>query len=504
MTIRLDREGELPLYLQIADHLRRQILRGDLPAGTRLPPERKLAEELAVNRTTVVNAYRELAADGLVEGHVGRGTLVQPIAREANERGPVPLHWQNLMVPAAPSPQENILAEMSALTNTEGVIALVSAMAAPDLFPHERFREAVATAAAQRPDAMVIYAPVEGYGPLRELLAERLRAGGATVDPSHLLVTTGAQQAIDLLARALIEPGDTVFVEAPTYMGALRSFGAAGARLVGIPMAEGGMRLDMLEDQLLRRRPKCIYTIPTYQNPTGALLDGEGRRRLLALAYRFGVPVVEDSTYSDLYYEAPPPPSLLASDSHGHVIQIGTISKVLAGALRVGWLVAPQPVIGRLTRIKQHDDVHTSVLPQAALAAMMASGDLDRHLTAIRGAYPQRRDALVAALRDHAPETLRWRVPQGGMSLWCRLPGLRARDLLAEAERAGVVFVAGEVFFPGGTGGEESFRLAFSGHRPATMAEAGRRIGLAAQALLRRSRGRIRERPALARTPTLV
>jgi DNA-binding transcriptional MocR family regulator len=504
MMLRLDRDSRTPLYLQIRNQLREMILDGTLSEGSRLPPERKMAAALGVNRNTVVNAYRELAADGLVEAHVGRGTTVcRPSMGEAPGPGAAPFHplvWSEYFVPRPEGGRSLLLRDLTALLTRPDTISFAAGIPAPELYPLDDFRQAMAHVLDTAGQALLQPCPVEGYYPLRQVIAQRMAGRGATLQAENILIVTGSQQGLDLIARAFLKAGDEVVVEAPSYLGALQIFSAAGARLLGVPVDEEGMHLDVLENILIRYRPKLIYTLPTFQNPSGCSMAPRRRLRLLELARRHRVPIVEDDPYGELYYTDQAPSPLLALDQDGYVIYLSTFSKILFPGLRLGWVAAPRPVIERLSQIKQLADLHCSTLIQGAVHEFCQRGALDKHLDHVRDLYRQRRDAMLAALRhardttltEHGPAGLEWDEPQGGFNLWCRLPpGLKARQLMAEAARRNVALVPGEVFYPDG-GGQEEMRLNFSCPPVALIEEGVQRLGAALTALMRR---RKREKP---------
>lgn len=491
--IQLDRGSKTPLYLQIRNQLREMVLAGSLPEGTQLPPERKLAERLGVNRGTVTNAYRELVADGLADAHVGRGTMVRRLDVEtdgADAGLPATPPWLELFAPQPRWLRSPLLSDLTTLAARKNIISLAAGVPAPDLYPMPAFRQVVRDLLSQGEPAMLGPCPTEGLEPLRTAIAEGLMDPVAGVGPDEVLIVTGSQQGLDLIARAFVEPGDAVVIEAPTYLGALQSFGAAGARLLSVPLDERGLRLDVLEGLLARHRPKFIYTLPTYQNPSGVTQNLERRLGLLALAGRFGVPVVEDDPYGLLYYDQAPPLSLKALQSHDGVIYLSTFSKMMFPGLRLGWVAAPRPVVERLSFIKQRVDLYGNSLAQWAATVFIRDGHLDAHLARVRGIYPRRRQVMVEALRRQCPE-LQFRVPDGGFNLWCRLPaGLKSRDLLGEAGQQGVAFVPGEAFYAE-AGGEHCLRLNFSSQPEAVIREASSRLAEALTAL----KSRVEEQP---------
>jgi len=488
--LHLDRDSRTPLYLQIRNQLREMILDGTLSEGSRLLPERKMAIALGVNRSTVVNAYRELAADGLVEAHVGRGTTVcRPSIGGAPGRIALqtrPLIWNEYFVPRSEEGRDPLLRDLMALLNRTDTISFAAGTPAPELYPLDDFREAMAHVLDTVGQTLLQPCPVEGYYPLRQIIARRMVKRGATVRAENVLIVTGSQQGLDLIARAFLRAGDEVVMEAPSYLGALQIFGAAGARLLGVPLDEEGMRLDVLENILIRYRPKLIYTLPTFQNPSGGTMTPRRRLRLLELARRHQVPIVEDDPYGELYYTDQPPSPLLALDQDGYVIYLSTFSKILFPGLRLGWVAAPRPVIERLSQIKQLADLHCSTLVQGAVHEFCQRGALDKHLDHVRDLYRQRRDAMLVSLTEYGPAGLEWYEPQGGFNLWCRLPpGSKARQLMAEAARQSVALVPGEVFYPDG-GGQEEVRLNFSCPPVALIEEGVQRLGAALTTLMRR------------------
>jgi 2-aminoadipate transaminase len=487
VPINLNRESEEPLYLQIQSQIRSLIRLGDLPAGSRLPPERRLAAALGVNRTTVSTAYQELAADGLVEGQVGRGTIVCSLpdgALTGREEGfPQPLPWGEFFN-AGEQGQDSLVRDLVALCAQEDVISLAAGVPAPDLYPIERFAGITEEVLRQHGPALLQHCPTEGHLPFREALVQLSAERGIIASSDHILVLAGSQQGLDLIARALIAPGDPVVVEVPTYLGALNVFRRAGARLLGVPMDGEGMRADVLERLLARYRPQLIYTLPTFQNPSGTVMSHQRRQALLSLAQRYQVPILEDDPYGELYYGDRPPSPVKSFDRHGHVIYLSTFSKILFPGIRMGWLVAPRPVVDRLASVKQHTDLHSNTLAQWALTEFIRRGWFQEHLVVLRRAYPQRLRGMLAALREHVPVGMRWNEPAGGFYLWCHLAaGLRAKDLLAEAGGRRVAFVLGEAFHADG-GGQGSFRLNFTYQGGQMIQEGIRRLGEALDTLL--------------------
>jgi 2-aminoadipate transaminase len=462
MHLQLDPENELPVYVQIRNQLREQILRGDLPAGTQLPPERALAQSLGVSRTTVVNAYDELEAEGLVKGHVGRGTMVIGAAAWMDAH-PIawPAHFSGLgrRLGQYARGTESLALHLSA---QPGVISLALGLPDPALLPPERLQQAWEAVVARLGAAAVGVCPVQGTLAVREVIADRMRERGVTVSPEGMGVVNGSQHGLDLLIRLLVEPGDTVLVETPTYFGALQCLQAWGVRLIGVPVDEEGMDVGRVEFLLARYRPRFIYTVPTYQNPTGVTMSLERRERLLALAKRYQVPIVEDDPFGDLYFHEPPAPPIKAFDQYGHVLYLGTFSKNLAPGLRVGWLVAPGPVIERATLLNRVAELQPNTVGQHLVTEFARRGWLEEQIVLARSAYAAKCQVMHAALQRHRLPGLRWAVPGGGMFLWLHLPEqVDAEDLLAETSQQGVVFLPGALMYPA-DGPRNVCRLNFS------------------------------------------
>jgi 2-aminoadipate transaminase len=470
----LDRSSSTPLYQQLRDQIRQRIFSGSLPAGTRLPPERTLANTLGVNRTTVVNAYRELAAEGLVEGRVGHGTVVMAPPTPPPE-GPVrPMHWASVS-----EAEDPVVADINAVVRRGGSISFAHGEMSPDLFPTPMLGELFGRAFSGG-RAPLGYGPVAGYLPLREAIA-----GRTGVSPGEVLVMAGSQLALYLISRVLLQPGDTVVVEVPSYINTLGIFTSAGVRVVPAPVDRDGLQVDGLGEVFLRYRPKLLFTVPTFQNPLGVTMSLERRRQLLQLAARHQVGIVEDDPYGELRFAGDPIPSLKALDPGGYVIYVSSFSKSVTPGLRMAWMSASPAVIERIAAARGTLDFRAALLNQWVMNEFLREGMLDRHLAELRPKLLHRRDMLVQALRHAMPPGVTWHVPTGGYHLWCTLPPpLRARRLLSEAAREGVTFIPGDYYGPGDEA-RRGIRLNFTYPREGEMAEGVRRMATAVRRLLK-------------------
>jgi DNA-binding transcriptional MocR family regulator len=451
MLVTLDSSIRKPLYLQIRDQLRERILNGGLKAGDRLEPSREFAHQLGVHRTTVGNAYAELESEGLIQGTVGRGTFVTPLgetlraSRGRPRRPSYDLFWESFF---PEEPRDDSLGRLMASSVEEGVISFAAAHGAEELTSPDLVRRAADAVLRREGGRLVQYGSTGGYQPLKAYLQTRLRRDGIPVELDEILVTHGCQQSLDLLRRALISPGETVVCENPTYTGLWNVFESPGVRLIGVPVTPEGMDLDALESLLEQTRVKLIFCSATFQNPTGFTMPLAARQRLLELAQRFQVPIVEDDDYGALRFRGRQIPPLKALDPAGLVIYLNSFSKVGFPGLRVGWLVASHPVIERLQRAKQRADLHTNLLGQALVQELGARGWLDKWIRKSCKVYAHKQDVLRRAIERHFPTDVRVIYPDGGMSVWVELPAfLDAGELFVKARERRITFAPARYFY---------------------------------------------------------
>ncbi|MBK6713614.1 MAG: PLP-dependent aminotransferase family protein [Burkholderiales bacterium] len=342
----------------------------------------------------------------------------------------------------------SVIREILKVTERPGILSMAGGLPSPLSFPVEAMREASERVLRDHPQAALQYAASEGYAPLREWVAAHLRGQGIEAGADQVLITTGSQQGLDLIAKVLVDAGAPVAVETPTYLGALQAFSPCEPTFVSVTGdAEGPLPAAL--EALRHDAPGCrfFYVLPNFQNPTGRLISEARRVALVAAAQRAGVPLVEDNPYGDLWYDAPPPASLTSRWPEGS-LYLGSFSKVLAPGLRLGYLVAPRALYPKLLQAKQAADLHTSGFNQRLVAEVLRDGFLDRHTPTIRARYRLQRDAMQAALQRSLPPGSEWQAPQGGMFFWLRLPeGCDAAELLDAAVARGIAYVPGAAFF---------------------------------------------------------
>jgi 2-aminoadipate transaminase len=505
--LHLQPESHIPLYIQLRDQLRAMVYAGELRPGDRIPASRELAGQLGVHRTTVANAYADLESEGLIQGHVGRGTF---ICEGAAPHLPPPrpqvvpgnsMHWESLF---ADQRGEDSLARLMP-DIPDDAIAFVTAKPSDDSFPVEDLRRCVNTVLRREGRKILQLGASDGYPPLRKEIQEMLHGEGMNVPGEQLLITDGCQQSLDLLCKAFLRPGDAVVLENPAYPGAIAIFSAARVNCLAVPVETetrlgGALGLDLhaFEGVLLQNRVKVVLVTPDFQNPTGTTLTMDARMKLLELAGRHQIPVVEDRIYTRLRLRGKDLPSLMSLDRAGVVIQIDSFSKMAFPGMRVGWCVGPRSVIDRLRLVKQFTDLHTDQVSQAALAEFLKRGYLKRHTLRMRKIYGARLEALELALGKFMPEGVTWTAPHGGMSVWVTLPaGLDAGELLIHVRERGVFFIPGRAFYFQNPR-PNTLRLGFAGVTERQIAKGVETLGeLVASELRKRRRGVGREPAAV-------
>ena len=500
LPFRADPHSDAPVYRQLAEHLIELIDAGRLCPGERLPASRELATALGLSRNTVSRALDTLASAGLLDAHVGRGTFVQARARrlrdaaggrsDGEEPGARSFAWPTLVsarvraLRAPADPFRGAAADSFRFDFRPGRIDVAG-------LPIAALQGAWQRALGRLHEHANEIEPL-GHPRLRTAVARALGARGIACRAEEVLVTDGAQQAFDLIARALIDPGDAVAVEQPGWFGAVLAFGAAGADPIGVGVDGEGLRVDELERLARVRRPKLVYTTPAVQMPTGVALSDARREALLALADREQIPVVEDDFDGELRLSGPARPALKTLDHGDQVLYVGTFSKALFPGLRLGYLVAARSLVARLVALRFASSMQAALVEQMAVADLLASGQLERHVRRVRRRLAERMHALRAALAEELPEAL-VREPAGGSCAWVELPPeCDTTGLATEAAARGIAYAPGESFRLDGEG-SPALLLSFAALAPDAIRE-----GVADLAAL--LRGRLLSRSSKRRT----
>jgi 2-aminoadipate transaminase len=401
--------------------------------------------------------------------------------------------WSERYAQRMKSVRRSEVRELLKLTEQPGVISFAGGLPAPELFPVGRVEEACLKVLRTQGQQALQYSTTEGYRPLREMIARHTCRYGVNVGPDNILITASSQQALDLIGKVFINPGDHIIVEQPTYLGALQAWNLYQAQYIPVASDDEGMITDGLEGAM-RAGPKFLYALPNFQNPMGVTLSLERRRRIVELADHHGVPILEDDPYGQLRYEGDHLPSIAAIDSDfqkhnghpytGNVIYLSSLSKTLAPGLRLGWIVASEGVIERLVLAKQGTDLHTSTFAQMIAYEVARGGFLDEHVRMLRREYRARRDAMLEAMAASFPAEVTWTRPSGGLFLWVRFPeGVDAAEVLREAIKQKVAFVVGSAFHADGSG-RNTARLNFSNSDPAKIHEGITRLGAVLKRIL--------------------
>ena len=393
--------------------------------------------------------------------------------------GKVTTLWEGSLAKRTQRMTSSIIRETLKMMSTPGIISLAGGMPAPELFPIREFQEACNYVLRHCGPESLQYGVTEGYPPLKEYLLSKMHKYGVPAEQENILVVNGSQQALDLIGKVFINPGDTVLTDRPTYLGALQAWAAYEARFVTVPLDDEGTRVDLLEDVLKREKVKFIYSLPNFHNPAGVTLTLERRRKLVDLAARYGVFVVEDDPYGELRFEGQDLTPLVVLHKE-NTIYLSTFSKTLSPGIRLGWIVAPSKVTSKLVQAKQGADLHTSSFVQMVANDICQRGFLRQHVRRIRDVYRERCNVMLAAMERHFPAGVRWTRPQGGLFLWVILPECaNCIDLLQAAKEEKVAFIPGTAFYPDGASGSHTLRLTFATASPEMIEEGIRRLAKA-------------------------
>jgi GntR family transcriptional regulator of abcA and norABC len=439
-----DRSSRKPIYQQIADDIERRISYGEFPPGSKLPSERKLAAKLGVNRSTVVQAYEELRASGLVESSKGSGTRVSKHKWGFSPKQTP--NWKQYAEGGTFMPNLPVIRHIrEALRTGDHFIDFASGELSPDLFPNVIIQHILQKHPFQE---QLGYEDPQGFSPLRESLVTFLEKYlHIRTTESSLLITSGSQQSLYLITQCLLSPGDAVAIEDPSYCYSLPMFQSAGLRLFRLPVDDHGINPQDIIQLYRLHRIRMIFVNPNFQNPTGSVLSSDRRLQLLKIAAELGIPIVEDDPFTLTAFDGNPPPTLKSLDTTGNVLYIGTLSKIAASGLRIGWLIAPQTVVSRLSDARQQMDFGLSNIPQWVAHHFINNGHIEEQMTQLRAALLLKKDRMVEGLHDIMQDYVTIEPPAGGLNLWCRVNReVDDSKFLDEAIKRGVVFTPGSVY----------------------------------------------------------
>lgn len=441
-----DKTAATPLYLQIKHYIQMKIENGEWTVGTTIPSQRKLAERFEVNRSTIVLAFEELMADGLLEGKSGKGTKVKNTLWSLFSSTP-PADWGSIIKKGIHQPNLPTIQEIHKVEPLPTIIRLGTGEPSPEMFPQEMMAEILHRLPSRIQS--LGYEEEKGLLPLREQLSIYLKSFGIHASSSSILIVSGALQALQLISLGLLKKGSTIFLERPSYLNSLNVFQSAGIHLHGLPVDSAGFDTQYIKLNKKRENASLLYTNPTFHNPTGYVMPLENRKKLLQTCESVQLPIIEDDVYRELWLDSAPPEPIKALDKNGTVLYLGSLSKALSPGLRIGWVVGPEPVIERLADIKMQTDYGASSLSQWAAAEWLSSGFYGLHLEQMRASLRRRRDVTLKVLEEKFTGIAEWQRPSGGFYIWLRLPpAISLRELFDVSLQEGILLNPGNLYDP--------------------------------------------------------
>ncbi|BBN98173.1 PLP-dependent aminotransferase family protein [Sporolactobacillus terrae] len=440
----LKRQSAIPLYRQIQDYIAEKIKNGEWASGAKLPSQRALASFFHVNRSTIITALESLAAQGLIEGRRGGGTRVinSTWSLMAQKKA---TDWGTYVEAGRYKPNLPMIQKINQAEFNPRVIRMGTGELSPELLPSEKFTELVK---ALSPNLLSLgYQEPKGALHLREALSRHLKTDGINASPSSILVVSGALQALQLISSGLLDRGSSLLLAKPSYLYSVHVFQSLGMRFIGLPSDHEGLQPERLAACKRKYHGVILYTIPSFDNPTGALMPEKRRQQLLSVCQQEQLPIIEDDVYRELWLDAPPPPSLKSMDRSGNVLYVGSMSKVLSAGLRIGWIVGPEAVIERLADIKMQSDYGSSSLAQLAAAECLRTGLYQEHAAFVRKQLRMRRNHLVDLLHTYFADLGQWQIPSGGFYIWLELlPAIDPKLLFEAALRHDVLINPGVLY----------------------------------------------------------
>lgn len=441
-----NRSSPLPLHQQIYDYMKKKIMNGEWSIGTKIPPQRTLANKFKVNRSTIITALDELVADGLIESKVGRGTVVINNTWSIISSSPPP-DWGNYVRSGLHQPNQSIIKDINNAEIRPDLIRLGTGELSPELLPYDKMKSIFLKNTEQA--LSLSYTEPKGNLYLRETVCNYLKTKGMEATPSFVLIVSGGLQALQLISLGLLHKGSTIFHETPSYLTSVNVFQSAGMNLFKVPMDNEGIKADLLGRLKRQHNGTLLYTIPSFHNPTSILMSKNRREQLLDVCSKERLPILEDDVYGDLWFDQPAPKPLKAKDQQGLVLYMGSMSKTLSPGLRIGWLVGPEPVIDRLADIKMQTDYGSSSLSQYAVAEWLASGLYEEHLHHIRRELKIRRNVTIQILEKYFSEIAAWNIPEGGFYVWLKLnEDLSMYKLFKMILNEGILINPGSIYDP--------------------------------------------------------
>lgn len=435
---------KLPKYIQIIQFIKEKIGNGEWPIGSKIPSQRSLAKHFEVNRSTVITALEELTADGLIEGRMGKGTVVTNNTWTLLAKNSAP-DWDQYVTSGIQQPSQKIVQEINKSESNSDLIQLSKGELSHEIFPLAAMKKMMGKV-SQNIEAFGYEEP-KGYLPLREALSGYLRTIGIQASSSSILIVSGALQALQLISMGLLQRGSTVYLDQPSYLYSLHVFQSAGMKLTGVPMDNDGLLPEHIHMARGERERAILYTNPCFHNPTGILMSKKRREEILAASENAQLPIIEDDIYRELWIDEIPPDPIKTIDKNGHVLYIGSLSKTLSPGLRIGWIVGPEPVIERLSDIKMQTDYGSSSLSQRVAAEWFTSGEYQQHLEQVRSQLKVRRQLVMSLLETNLKNVAAWNMPKGGFFVWVKiLPSLSMKLLYTKALAKGILLNLGSIY----------------------------------------------------------
>ncbi|MFC5591484.1 PLP-dependent aminotransferase family protein [Sporosarcina soli] len=438
------KSSTLPLHLQITTYMKKKIMNGEWTIGTKIPSQRALAQQFEVNRSTIVTALEELAADGLIESKVGSGTSVVNNTWSLLASTPPP-DWTSYVRSGIHEPNIQLIQKINEAEADPTIIRLGTGELSPDLLPHEQMKQFLQMEVGET--ISLGYEEPKGSLALRETISQYLKRKGIEAGPASILIVSGALQALQLISVGLLKRGSVIFHETPSYLNSIHVFQSAGMKLFGIPLDHEGIQHDSIGRLKRQHQASLLYTIPSFHNPTGTLMSENRRQQLLDICKKEALPIIEDDVYGELWLDTPPAKPIKANDTQGNVLYMGSVSKSLSPGVRIGWIVGPEPVIDRLADIKMQTDYGSSSLSQYVVNQWIKSGGYEEYLDQIRAELKVRRDFAITILNTYFSKIATWTIPSGGFYIWLRLqPEISIRKLFDRALQEGILLNPGSVY----------------------------------------------------------